>query len=68
MSLSAREEHELYLTNREAWAEYAAPKWVQMLRDSDSEKKKYLWEIAGAELRAALRRLAEGERNDPSGA
>ena len=53
-----REEHELYLTHREAWADYAAPKWAQMLRESDEEKKKYLWYIAGPELRAALKSLA----------
>lgn len=59
MSLTPREEHELYLTNREAWASYAAPKWAQMLRDADAEKKKYLWEIAGPELRAELRLLSK---------
>ena len=61
MSLTPREEHELYLTNRKALASYAAPKWAQMLREADAEKKKYLWEIAGVELRAELRALASTE-------
>ena len=61
MSLTPREEHELYLTDRAAWASYAAPKWAQMLRHADAEEKKSLWGIAGEELRAELRALASTE-------
>ena len=57
-TLTPREEHELYLTNRKAWASFAAPKWAAMLRDADPDKKKYLWDIAGDELRTEFRELA----------
>jgi hypothetical protein len=53
------EEYELYLTDREAWARYVAPKWVEMLKAANPAEKRALWNAAGPELRAELNRLAK---------
>lgn len=56
-------EHQLYLTDRAAWARLVAPRWRAMLADErDPERKRKLWDCAGDELKAELRRLASEER------
>lgn len=55
-------EHQLYMTNRAAWAKLVAPRWRTMLQESDGAQRKALWSVAGDELKAELRRLAEDEK------
>lgn len=55
-------EHQLYMTDRVAWARLVAPRWRAMLQQSDGAQRKALWSIAGPELKAELRRLAEEEK------
>lgn len=55
-------EHQLYMSDRAAWAKLVAPRWRVMLAESDGAQKKALWSAAGWELRAELRRLAEEEK------
>lgn len=62
------EEHELYLTDRRAWAKYIAPKWGKMLEAADEAERRRLWRIAGPELKAEIRALkseSELTRGEP---
>lgn len=53
------EEHKLYLTDRWAWAKYAAPKWVKRMEAADAAERRRLWRVAGPELRAEIRALRQ---------
>lgn len=55
--MTGTEEYRLYHADRPAWAEYVAPNWARMLSERAGEAKRALWELAGAELRAAVTAL-----------
>lgn len=55
--MTPHDEHKLYLANRPAWAQYVAPKWARTLAKADEAEKRRLWQIAGPELKDALREL-----------
>lgn len=56
--MTPADEHRLYLKDRPAWAAYVAPRWVQILKESDEAERKRTWAMACPELKAAIRRLA----------
>jgi len=55
-------EFALYHNDRSAWARYAAPRWAEMLKDADTELRRYLWRVAGPELRTEITALAKKEQ------
>lgn len=55
--MTPHDEHNLYLTNRAAWAKHVAPNWARMLAKADEAEKRRLWRIAGPELKDALMAL-----------
>lgn len=55
--MTPHDEHNLYLTNRSAWAKHVAPNWARMLAKADEAEKRRLWRIAGPELKDALMAL-----------
>jgi hypothetical protein len=55
------EEFHLYLTDHAAWCRYIAPRWRDMLRASNQDERKKLWESAPDQLKAELRALREQE-------
>ena len=59
--MTPQEEFNLFRTDYPAWCKYVAPRWLVKMRESEAEKKR-LWAVAGAELRAEIRRLVEAER------
>lgn len=54
-------EFALYHSDRAAWARQAAPRWAAMLKDADTELRRYLWRVAGPELRNEITALAQAE-------
>lgn len=48
------EEHKLYLRDRRAWAEYAAPRRAKMLAEASPEERRRIWDATGSEMKAAL--------------
>jgi hypothetical protein len=49
----------MYLKNKRAWCEYAAPRWAEMLKALEGQEKQALWAKASPELKDAIRRLAK---------
>lgn len=49
----------LYKFDRAAWVAYAAPRWVQLLKAADADRKRELWAMAGDDLKREIRRLAD---------
>ena len=55
--MTPHDEHLLYLRDRQAWAEYVAPRRAKMLAEATPEEKRRLWGAFGQESREAIRAL-----------
>ena len=63
--MSPTEEHQLYLRDRAAWARHIAPRWYERMRGESEAEKRESWRIAGPELKAEIRRLAQADQSQP---
>ena len=57
-SLSGPDEYALYQSDRAAWIAYVAPRLAARLKTAAPEDRRIRWEMAGPELKKALRELA----------
>jgi hypothetical protein len=60
--MTPSQEHTLYLTDPEAWAQHVAPRWLRILRESTEAERKRMWALARPVLRHAIKRLAADEK------
>lgn len=63
--MSPTDEHRLYLRDRAAWARYIAPRWYERMKRETEAEKRESWRIAGPELKAEIRRLAQADQSQP---
>ena len=50
-----------YKTDKAEWARLVAPRWVELMQESD-DVKRAMWSLASPELRAAIRELVEARK------